>query len=158
VEFDSQQFRRALGRFATGVCVITARDPRGRPFGLTVNSFASLSLNPPLVLWSLQKSSETMEAFRVATRYCVNVLSHEQQGVSARFARRDDHLMREDEYYEGSTGEPVLHGGLAAFECDIDARHDGGDHIILVGVVRALELRAGGRPLLFYEGGYRELR
>lgn len=156
--FDSLQFRRALGRFATGVCVITANPPGFKPFGLTVNSFSSLSLTPPLVLWSLQKSSDTLEAFRVATRYAVNVLSSEQQALSSRFARKSEHELREGEYRDGEAGLPLLDGALASFECDIDARHDGGDHIILVGRVRALRLDSGGRPLLYYEGGYRELR
>jgi flavin reductase (DIM6/NTAB) family NADH-FMN oxidoreductase RutF len=158
MSFDHLQFRRALGRFPTGVCVITAEAPGHRPFGLTVNSFASLSLAPPLVLWSLQKSSDTMDAFRIATHYCVNVLSHEQQPLSTRFARKAEHALHEGEYHRGSTGLPVLQGALASFECAIDARHDGGDHIILVGRVLALEASAGGRALVFYDGGYRELK
>jgi flavin reductase (DIM6/NTAB) family NADH-FMN oxidoreductase RutF len=158
VTFDNLQFRRALGRFATGVCVITAEPPGFRPFGLTVNSFASLSLTPPLVLWSLQKTSDTMEAFRAARAYCVNILAAEQQALSGRFARKGEHDLREGEYRVGEAGLPLLQGALASFECDIDARHDGGDHVILIGRVRALQAEAGGRPLVFYEGGYRELR
>ena len=158
MSFDNLQFRNALGRFVTGVCVITANPEGHAPFGLTVNSFASLSLTPPLVLWSLQKTSDTMDAFRVARRYCVNVLSSEQQAMSARFARKGEHSLHADQYFEGVTGLPVLLGCLAAFECDIEARHDGGDHIILVGRVLELQARPGGRGLLFYEGGYREIR
>ena len=158
MSFDKLPFRRALGRFATGVCVITANPPGFRPFGLTVNSFASLSLTPPLVLWSLQKNSDTAEAFRVATQYCVNVLAAEQQALSARFARKGAHELADGEWASGSAGLPVLAGSLASFECDIEARHDGGDHIILVGRVLALRSAANGRPVLFYEGGYRELR
>jgi flavin reductase (DIM6/NTAB) family NADH-FMN oxidoreductase RutF len=158
VPFDNLQFRQALGRFATGVCVITANPPGFGPFGLTVNSFASLSLAPPLVLWSLQKTSETMDAFHAATHYCVNVLEAGQQALSTRFARKSEHAMQEGEYVLGNTGLPVLPGTLAALECAIDARHDGGDHIILVGLVRELRVAPGGRPLLFYEGGYREVR
>jgi flavin reductase (DIM6/NTAB) family NADH-FMN oxidoreductase RutF len=138
--------------------VITADPPGHRPFGLTVNSFASLSLAPPLVLWSLQKTSDTTDAFRVATQYCVNVLSQEQQPLSARFARKGEHALHDGEYHRGKTGLPVLHGVLCCFECEIDARHDGGDHIILVGRVLGLHVVAGGRALVFYEGGYHELK
>jgi flavin reductase (DIM6/NTAB) family NADH-FMN oxidoreductase RutF len=94
MSFDSLQFRRALGRFATGVCVITANPPGYRPFGLTVNSFASLSLTPPLVLWSLQKTSDTMEAFASPKQYCVNILSQEQKALSGRYAKKGDHAAR----------------------------------------------------------------
>lgn len=158
MSFDSLQFRNALGRFATGICVITANPEGHKPFGLTVNSFASLSLAPPLVLWSLQKSSDTMEAFRVATQYCVNVLTSEQQSLSAKFAKKGEHTLESSHYTTGKTGLPVLRNCLANFECDITARHDGGDHVILVGQVRELEVQSGGRPLLYYEGGYREIK
>lgn len=157
MSLDSLQFRRALGRFATGVCVITAHPAGYRPFGVTVNSFSSLSLDPPLVLWSLQKSSDTMDAFAVATQYCVNVLAEGQQALSGRFAKKGEHDLDPAEYRSGETGLPVLHGTLAAFECTIDARHDGGDHVILVGRVEAMHYPEPGRPLLYFDGGYRQL-
>ena len=158
MSFDDLQFRQALGRFATGVCVITANPEGHVPFGLTGNSFASLSLTPPLVLWSLQKTSDTMDAFRAAKRYCANVLSSDQRAMSGRFSRKGEHALHGDQYFEGATGLPVLHGCLAAFECDIEARHDGGDHIILIGRVLELQAKPGGRALLYYEGGYREIK
>jgi flavin reductase (DIM6/NTAB) family NADH-FMN oxidoreductase RutF len=157
MSFDNLQFRNALGRFATGVCVITARPEGHAPFGVTVNSFSSLSLTPPLVLWSLQKNSDTMDAFRVAQQFCVNVLAQEQKALSGRFAKKGDHALRPDEFTTGETGLPVLKHCLASFECDVDARHDGGDHVILIGRVAAMTVASGGRPLVFYEGGYREL-
>lgn len=158
MSFDSLQLRNALGRFATGVCVITAA-PRGhKPFGLTVNSFSSLSLTPPLVLWSLQKTSDTMDAFRVSSHYCVNILAYEQRSLSTRFARKGEHALKQSEYFDGKTGLPVLHGALASFECEMDARHDGGDHIILVGRVLEMHVQSGGHALLFYEGAYREMK
>jgi flavin reductase (DIM6/NTAB) family NADH-FMN oxidoreductase RutF len=156
--FDGEQFRRAMGRFATGVCVVTASPLGYPPFGLTVNSFASLSLTPPLVLWSLRKASDTLEAFRAATHYCVNVLAHDQCELSTRLARRGDHELRPDEFAPGSTGLPVLHHTLAAFECKIEERYEGGDHIIMVGRALALHRQAGGRPLLFIDGTYRQCR
>jgi len=157
MSFDSLQLRNALGRFATGVCVITANPEGHAPFGMTVNSFSSLSLTPPLVLWSLQKNSDTMEAFRVAKQYCVNVLSQEQKALSGRYAKKNEHALHADDYTMGESGLPVLKHCLASFECDMDARHDGGDHIILVGRVTHMSVATGGRPLVFYEGGYREL-
>lgn len=158
MSFDSLQFRNALGRFATGVCVITANPEGHAPFGLTVNSFSSLSLTPPLVLWSLQKTSDTMEAFRVAPHWCVNILAAEQRDLSGRFAKKGNHALHEADYETGSTGLPVLKHALASFECAADARHDGGDHIILIGRVEAMQVRSDGHPLVFYQGGYQELR
>ena len=152
--FDSLQFREALGRFATGVCVITAQPPGHEPFGLTVNSFASLSLTPPLVLWCLQKDSHTVEAFRAARGYCVNVLGQEQRFYAERFARQGVHALRSDEYEAGIDGLPLLANVLARLECGIEARHDGGDHIILVGRVQRLDLPGSGKPLLYYAGSY----
>lgn len=155
--FDSVQFREALGRFATGVCVITANPPGHAPFGLTVNSFASLSLTPPLVLWSLQKDSLSAEAFRAARSYCVNVLTQEQRTRAERFARRGAHLLHAGEYVAGHDGLPLLPDALARLQCDIEARHDGGDHTILVGRVRKLDVAPSGKPLLFYAGAYHAL-
>ncbi len=157
MSFDSQQFRRALGRFATGVCVITANPLGHKPFGVTVNSFSSLSLTPPLVLWSLQKTSDTMDAFATATSYCANVLAEDQQALSGRFAKKGDHALEDADYRTGDAGLPVLHGALASFECEIDARHDGGDHIILVGKVVAMHAGEPGKPLLYFDGGYRQI-
>jgi len=157
MSFDSLQFRNALGRFATGVCVITANPPGHTPFGLTVNSFSSLSLTPPLVLWSLQKTSDTMDAFAAATHYCVNILAQDQRALSGRFAKKGEHALAEDDAIAGPSGLPVLKGCLASFECEIDARHDGGDHIILVGRVLEMQVSEGGRPLVYFEGGYREI-
>lgn len=155
--FDSVQFREALGRFATGVCVITANPPGHAPFGLTVSSFASLSLTPPLVLWSLQKDSLSAEAFRAARSYCVNVLTQEQRTRAERFARRGAHLLHAGEYVAGHDGLPLLPDALARLQCDIEARHDGGDHTILVGRVRKLDVASSGKPLLFYAGAYHAL-
>lgn len=155
--FDSLQFRQALGRFATGVCVITANPPGHVPFGLTVNSFASLSLTPPLVLWSLQKDSDTVGAFRNALSYCVNILAQDQRAVAERFARRGAHALHEGEYTVASDGLPLLRDVLATIRCDIETRHDGGDHTILIGRVRELDVTDAGKPLLFYAGGFHAL-
>lgn len=158
MELNPVELRNALGRFATGVCVITA-DPAGMPaFGMTVNSFASLSLDPPLVLWSLQKTSDCRAGFDAAERYCVNVLSVDQKDLSGRFARKNDHAMRDgDGWFAGETGLPVLEGCLVSFECTIQDRFDGGDHIILVGRVVAMHHGDATEPLLFFGGAYNSL-
>ena len=157
MSFDSREYRDALGRFATGVCVITA-DPEGyQPFGMTVNSFASVSLEPPLLLWSLQKNSEMLDAFDKTRYFAVNVLAKEQQALSDQYAKKGDHVLDAGHFRIGASSCPVLRDVLVSFECVVEARHDGGDHIIIVGRVMEMQERPNGEPLLFYRGGYREL-
>jgi flavin reductase (DIM6/NTAB) family NADH-FMN oxidoreductase RutF len=158
MSFTSREFRDALGRFATGVCVITANPPGFRPFGMTVNSFASVSLDPALVLWSLQKNSECAGAFEAARQFTVNVLGLHQKDVSNRYARKGDHDLQEGEYRLGRSGCVVLKDALTSFECNLHSRIDGGDHIILLGHVVEMANRPSGKPLVFYSGQYRELK
>jgi len=158
MNFTSREFRNALGRFATGVCVITANPPGMKPFGMTVNSFASVSLDPPLVLWSLQKNSECVPAFEKARQFSANILSMQQQEVSNRYAKKGDHDLDEEEYRLGRSGCAVLKYAMASFECDIQSRIDGGDHIILLGLVKDIVTSPTGKPLLFYAGQYCELK
>ncbi len=150
--------RNALGQFATGVCVITANPQGVAPFGITVNSFASVSLDPALVLWSLRDDSECFDAFAAAKRYAVNVLSSEQMNLSSLYSQKDMHILQPEHYRLGKAGTPLLRGALASFECDMWQRYDGGDHVILVGKVIELEQRPTGKPLVFQAGQYRELR
>jgi flavin reductase (DIM6/NTAB) family NADH-FMN oxidoreductase RutF len=156
--FDSRAFRNALGQFATGVCVITTQPKGFKPFGMTVNSFSSVSLDPPLVLWSLQNNSECYEAFQVADKFCVNILSADQKDISGLYAKKGDHDLDESHYRIGRSGNPVLRGALASFECTMWNRYDGGDHIILVGKVEEFSTNPNAKPLAFYAGQYRELR
>ena len=158
MSFTGREFRDALGRFATGVCVITANPPGMKPFGMTVNSFASVSLDPPLVLWSLQKNSECVPAFEKARQFTANILGDHQKEVSNRYAKKGDHDLGEEEYRLGRSGCAVLKHALASFECDIQSRIDGGDHIILLGLVKEMVNSPTGKPLLFYTGQYRELK
>lgn len=158
MSFTSREFRDALGRFATGVCVITANPPGIKPFGMTVNSFASVSLDPALVLWSLQKNSECAPAFEKAGQFTVNILGLHQKETSNRYAKKGDHDLAEGEYRLGRSGCAVLKNALASFECDVKSRIDGGDHIILLGHVREMINSPTGKPLLFYKGQYRELK
>lgn len=157
MEIDSRELRNALGRFATGVCVISTVSPKGEPVGLTANSFASVSLDPPLVLWSLQNNSDVFEAFSRPRFFAINVLADEQQDHSGRYAKKGDHLLDPDHFAPGKFGAPIVTGALVSFECELHATHDGGDHLIIVGRVRDVQTRDDGDPLLFYCGDYRRL-
>jgi flavin reductase (DIM6/NTAB) family NADH-FMN oxidoreductase RutF len=116
-----------------------------------------VSLDPPLVLWSLRECSDTIAAFSAATHYTVNVLTQGQRQLSRKFGNRLQHELTPDEYFEGVAGSPVLNGALASFECEIVARHNAGDHIIYIGRVIDLRQANSGKPLLFYGGTYLEL-
>jgi flavin reductase (DIM6/NTAB) family NADH-FMN oxidoreductase RutF len=157
MSIDGRELRNALGRFATGVCVITALNDKGEAVGMTANSFSSVSLDPALVLWSLQNSSDIYDTFAGAKHFAINILSSEQLELSNLYAKKGDHLMAAEHYRLGVNGAPVVRDALVTFECDLDATHEGGDHLIIVGRVQNLECRPTGEPLLFFSGGYREL-
>ena len=154
---DGREFRDALGRFATGVCLITTTTQDGRALALTANSFASVSLDPPLVLWSLQNNSDVYDAYATPRHYAINILSDQQQELSGRYARKGDHELDPAHYTLGEDGAPLISGALAAFECELHQTHDGGDHLIIVGRVTRMQNAEDGAPLVFYSGGYREL-
>ena len=157
MSFNSREFRDALGAFATGVCVITA-SPRGwEPFGMTVNSFASVSLAPPLILWSLQNDSDMYEAFEQVKHFAVNILRCDQQAMSNQYAKKGDHALTAGHWAEGGTGVPIMPSTLVSMECELEARYPGGDHVILIGRVLEFSRRDDGEPLLFCSGAYREL-
>ena len=157
-EFDPKDFRKALGSFATGVTIVTACDPSGEPSGLTVNSFASVSLDPPLILWSLSLYTPVLDAFRDCTHYAVNVLAADQVDLSNSFAKPGDSKHRFDglTYESGCGGAPLLPGCCAWFECRNETQHAGGDHLIFVGRVEKYR-REERVPLLFQGGAYRQL-
>lgn len=155
---DARQLRNSLGRFATGVCVITAIDANGDALGMTANSFSSVSLDPALVLWSLQKGSDVYDTFATPKYFAINVLASDQQSLSDQYARKGDHKLDSGHYRLGRYGAPIVRGALVSFECQLDAAHEGGDHLIVVGKVLDLQSRPTGQPLAFYAGGYRELR
>jgi len=152
--FNARDFRDALGCFPTGVTVVTAAAPDGRRAGLTVNSFASVSLNPPLVLWSLFLHSPSMPIFQEATHYCVNVLSAEQVELARHFAKHWDDKFAGINWQPGLGGAPMLEGAIAQFQCRNSDRHYGGDHVIFLGAVERYTHRSG-EPLLFTRGAYR---
>ena len=144
-------FRDALGQFATGVTVVTTRGPDG-PMAIVANSFASVSLDPALVLWSPAKASRRFPIFAEAKHYAIHVLSEAQQELCGRFGKDGGNFDGLD-WAESADGVPLLEGSLARFECTLEASHDAGDHVILVGRVMAARLGTGA-PLLFSAGNY----
>lgn len=154
---DSRALRDALGQFATGVAIVTVKTPQGETIGLTVNSFASVSLEPPLILWSLDRSSDRFDAFMAADRFAVNILSDECLGLSQRLARKGERNLLDEPAMTGEHDQALLNRALAHFECRVEARHEAGDHIIFVGRVLSFRHVRAGRPLLFYRGRYRGL-
>ena len=154
-ELDLTEYRRAMGCFATGVAVVTAVDKSGEKLGMTINSFNSVSLQPPLVLWSIANDSQSFEAFVEAEHFAVNVLAVHQQNICDRFAARGTDKFKGLECSEGIAGVPILPTFSAVFECRAEHRYDGGDHVILVGRVLRFEDR-NTDPLIFYRGHYLE--
>jgi flavin reductase (DIM6/NTAB) family NADH-FMN oxidoreductase RutF len=153
VAIDPRRFREVCGQYATGVAVVTARCDQGRPKGVTVNSFTSVSLDPPLVQFSLDRKASIFPIFQDTTHFVVNVLSSEQRPLSSRFALKSD-AFEEVVYAAGADGCPVLHGCLANLECEKFAVYDGGDHVIILGRVRQLHCAPANEPLLFFRGSY----
>jgi len=157
VPIASEEFRRACGRFATGVAVATVLDPQGRPHGITINSFSSVSLAPPLVLICLGRNVTVIDAFRAAEFFGINVLAADQREISDRFARKGLDRFANISWHRGKTTAPLLAGALATLECAIRQRIPSGDHEILVGEVVHTHVNDGS-PLLFYASGYRKLQ
>ncbi len=153
---DTGDFRQALGQFATGVCLVTVDDPELGPLATTVNSFSSVSLDPPLVLWSIQNSSDHLAVYTQCQHFGISVLSSEQGALSGQYAQRGGHSAQAEHFTTGPQGEPKLIDALAHFTCAVYAVHPGGDHQIIVGEVLQFESRAAA-PLIFYSGGYRAL-
>jgi len=155
--FDSFAFRRALGSFATGVTVVTARTPSGDHRGLTVNSFSSVSLDPPLVLFCLDKATPSFDSISTAHRFAVNVLCADQHELSVRFATAAIDKW-DGVAYDLWPGEvPVLRGCLANLACRQEALYEGGDHVIVVGRVERLHTRGDGDPLVYFNSNYRSI-
>lgn len=152
-QVDTRAFRRALGNFATGVTVVTAADASGRKVGVTANSFNSVSLDPPLILWSIDKRSTSHAVFEAATHFAVNVLAADQIDLSNNFARPREDRFAEIEYQTGAGGAPVLADCSARFECEKYQQVDGGDHWIMIGKVVAFD-DCGRSPLLYHQGAY----
>lgn len=145
--------RAVLGRFATGVTIITCVAPDGRRVGLTANSFNALSLDPPLVLWSLRQASPSLAAFRAARHFAINILAESQVELSRRFASPVDDKFADGQWSAGSDGAPVLSGAAAVLECELQTEQAAGDHMLFIGLVRQLA-DLDTPPLLFHGGHY----
>jgi len=152
----SEEFRRTCGRFPTGVTIASVMDGEGTPHGLTVSSFVSVSLDPPLISICLGHAVSLIDIFRMATHFGINVLAENQQAFSERFARKGEDRFDGVEWTPGETGVPLIAGVLAAIECEVEQRITAGDHDILVGrMVRARV--AEGKPLLHFASRYRRM-
>ncbi|MFK4754683.1 flavin reductase family protein [Oceanobacter antarcticus] len=151
--FDPRQFRRALGNFACGVTIVTAIDADGNKVGVTANSFNSVSLDPPLILWSLDKRSSAWETFQAAQHFTVNILASNQIELSNGFARPADDKYAGISFRQGFGGAPVFDGCSGNFQCSLFEHIDAGDHWILIGKVEVFE-DFGRAPLLYHQGGY----
>jgi flavin reductase (DIM6/NTAB) family NADH-FMN oxidoreductase RutF len=150
---DPRDFRNALGTFATGVTIITAAAADGKPYGVTCNSFASVSLNPPLVLWSLGMFSQGLNTFQNASHFSVNVLGASQSALATKFATSGEDRFAGVDWIPGLGRAPVLANCVANFQCRAANRYYGGDHVIFLGAVEAYSYNRQ-EPLLFARGGY----
>ncbi len=154
---NGERFRQALGRFATGIVIITTRNGVGRPRAITVNAFTSVSLDPPLILFCLGKSSFHFDVFAEAQSFAVNVLRDDQRALSNRFAGETEDDLADLSCKGLVTGSPILPGCLTALDCATETQHDAGDHLIVIGRVLAIDEIASGDPLIYFESGYRRL-
>jgi flavin reductase (DIM6/NTAB) family NADH-FMN oxidoreductase RutF len=150
-------FRRVCAKYSTGVAIASVTGAGGVPLGLTINSFTSVSLTPPLVLICIDLNSTAIRHFRYAKSFAISVLAENQQALSVRFARKGHHELSGIECSPGTTGAPILDGALAVLDCRVTRRLTVGDHIVLIGEVVAASRRKG-RPLIFFESGYHALR
>ncbi len=155
-EIDSIEFRDALGSYPTGVTVITARGEDGQPVGMTVNSFASVSLDPPLVLWSIDNNSAFFDVFMHAKHFAVHILRSDQQKLSHDFSNEDSDHFSAVGHDTGIEELPLLKSYSALFQCEVSNRHSEGDHVILLGRVLELQNRHA-EPLVFFAGKYRNI-
>jgi flavin reductase (DIM6/NTAB) family NADH-FMN oxidoreductase RutF len=153
---DSVAFRMACGKFATGITIVTVIGPDGLPHGMTVNSFTSVSLDPPLVLVCIDRKATIRPKLEAANAIGINVLAENQRDLSAQFSRRGTDRFETTPWFAGELGVPLIDGALAHYECETERITDGGDHLIFIAEVRHLQC-FNGRPLLYYASGYETL-
>lgn len=151
---DRLAFRDSLGCFVTGVTIVTTVGEDGKHVGLTVNSFNSVSLEPPMILFSLDRGAQSLPVFETSGRFAVSVLSDAHEALSIRFAQRDADKWDSVACRIGTNGCRLLDGAMATFECTTYAQYDGGDHVIFVGSVVAMTAEPGTKPLVYYRGAY----
>jgi flavin reductase (DIM6/NTAB) family NADH-FMN oxidoreductase RutF len=157
MQLDAREFRQALGQFATGVAIITASDADGKPIGITMSSFNSVSLDPPLILFSVDRKALSLGAMLDAKGYAVNLLSRRQEHLSNQFAKALSDKWQSVEHSLGHAQAPLIQGALAHFECVPYAHYEGGDHIIFVGQVLRFNFHPDEEPLLFFRGKYNSI-
>jgi len=157
MEKSTKEFRNALGMFATGVTVVTTADAAGSKYGMTANSFNSLSLDPMLVLWSIAKTSSSFDIFNQADHFAIHVLNVDQQAISDQFSSKTGDRFAGIDCLVGHGNVPLVPDCAAVFECDTEHRYDGGDHIILVGRVIKFDYRENLEPLIFHSGHYSKI-
>lgn len=154
-EEEIGDLRQCLGKFATGVAIVTCHGAKG-PCGITANSFSSVSLEPPLVLWNIAKVSDSLQAYLDAGYFAINILSAGQRDLSSHFAQSDHTLFDTIEYQTNGNNVPLLPHSIACFECRTQQIHDCGDHFIIIGEIESYR-SGGGEPLIFYAGQYTSL-
>jgi len=159
MSFTAREFRDALGLFPTGVAIVTTVDAQGQPAGITVNSFTSVSLDPPLILVSIARTSRSFDLFNAVGHFAVNLLREEQRHVSTAFASPTADRFGAVRHRSGHGNVPLIEAHLVAFECETYARYEGGDHVLLLGKVLRLSTdpTLPPKPLLYFRGQYREL-
>jgi len=156
MSIDRNELRRVMGHFATGVTVITTISKEGELHGLTANAFTSVSLDPPLLLISVDKKADSYPHFEASKVFTVNILAEDQESLSRKFAVSGGNKFEGVAYRIGANGTPILEGVLSYIECTLYAAYDGGDHTLYLGAIQQAEITEG-KPLLFFRGGYRSL-
>ena len=156
MSLDQREFRDSLGAFATGITVVTAKDADGKPVGATANSFSSVSLDPPLLLWCVAKTANSFDAFNQAEHFAIHILHSGQEDISRLFATKDADKFAQLEWSESVSGAPLLADYDVRFECTTEHLYEGGDHIIVVGRVHAMDNK-NREPLGFYKGKYAKI-
>ena len=155
--FDQKDFRQGLGLFPTGVTIVTTQSDSGEPIGMTVSSFNTVSLDPPLVLWSIDRRSLSLKTFTECENFAINVLSSEQQDLSNLFASKGADKFADTPFNEGVGKSPLFNDCIAQMECKTWKTYDGGDHVIIVGEVLSYHYNKDLEPLVFYAGNYAEV-
>jgi Conserved protein/domain typically associated with flavoprotein oxygenases, DIM6/NTAB family len=153
---SKDEFRSALGRFASGVTIVTTKTKEDKPIGITVSAFASVSLEPPLILVCIDKRASVHDILEEGHPFSVNILAEDQEILSRRFASKEPDRFAGIGYTEGEAGVPILNGALAAIECRVAHSYSGGDHTIIVGEVERIDV-TDGKPLAYFRGGYVQL-
>jgi flavin reductase (DIM6/NTAB) family NADH-FMN oxidoreductase RutF len=156
--FDLQAYRQAMGSFPTGVAIITTRDAAGEPVGITCNSFSSVSLDPPLVLWCMRKASKSIDVFKATQSFAISVLAEDQDHLSQRFATSSIEKKFESVgWMSGYSDLPLINDCVARFQCSVYQQHDAGDHIMFIGRVEQFDMVREEDSLVFYRGAYASL-